>query len=160
MADGPAPASADTAVEAPPGATPAPGWVVPGDDGGDGAEESGPPALNMAASSAGATSFTVDSSADTLHSASAADPGDGVPPAAAALDDGFAEGAVSDADATTEAAVASDAQPLPPPPSPPLPAETSTAAVGLSSPPGINGGQLPLGRPPPPVPKVVRRWWR
>lgn len=150
MADGPAPASADTSVEPPPGTLPASGWAGPRDDGSDGAVVSEPPALDMAASSTAATAFTIDSPADTLQTTSVADPGDGVPPTAAALDDGFADGAASGADATAQAADAVDAQPLPPPPSSPLRAETSTAAVELSSPPGIDGGQLPPGRSPPP----------
>lgn len=150
MADGPAPASADTAIEAPSRATPASGWAGPAVDGSDGAETSGPPVLDTVTPSAGASEVTVDSPADTLPTTSVVDPGDGVPPTATALDDGISEGPSPDAEAAAQAAVAGDAQPRPPLPSSPLPAETTAAAGGLSSPPGVDGGQLPAVRSSPP----------
>ncbi|GAB0491795.1 hypothetical protein MMPV_003050 [Pyropia vietnamensis] len=143
MADDPARASADTTVEAPPSPTPSSGWAGAGDDGGDIAEKVGPAASDVVAPSAETMAATVNSLADTPHLASAVDPGGGVPSTAAVLDDGFAEGAASDGDATAEAAVANDVQPLPPTPSSPLPAGASTVPLAFPPSPGLDGGQHP-----------------
>lgn len=148
MADSPAPTLADGLVGAPPGATPVPGWAVPGDDGSDGVEETAPPASELASPSAGSTAAAAHSPADTLHTAPAADPSDGVSATAVALDDGFGEGAASDVDATAAVPVDGDAPPLPRSPSPPLPAESSPTALALSPPAGPDGGQRPSGRSP------------